>query len=213
MRRVDEANRWARSVLGALADELREARISLGLSQRQVAVALGVSRSRVSRVERRRLESWRIDYLARHAAVVGLKPSIKLYPVGGGLRDAAQARWIARFVERVGRAWRVRLDVPMPLPGDLRAVDVLLEGSCRIAVEVVTRLRDLQAVLRASQLKQRDIGADRLIIVVSGTHANRRALAEARSTLIQAFDLDTQRTLACLARGEDPGRDAIIVLD
>jgi hypothetical protein len=38
------------------------------------------------------------------------------------------------------------------------------------------------------------------------------ALAEARPTLLASFDLDTRRTLAKLRAGEDPGRDAIVVL-
>jgi hypothetical protein len=113
----------------------------------------------------------------------------------------------------VGAAWRVVLEATIPLPGDLRAVDVLLEGPCRICVEVITRLSDLQAQIRAAQLKQRDIGATRLIIVVAGTHGNRRVLDEARATLVASFDLDTRRTLATLAEGRDPGRDAIVVLD
>ena len=107
--------------------------------------------------------------------------------------------------------WRIRLDVPIPLPGDLRAIDVVIDGACVIAIEVVTRLRDLQAILRSSQLKKRDFGADRLIIVVAGTHSNRRALADARQSLVGTFDLDTQRVLAALAAGKDPGRDAIVV--
>ena len=81
------------------------------------------------------------------------------------------------------------------------------------AVEVITRLRDLQAALRAAQLKQRDIGAERLIIVVAGTNANRRLLDAARPALVASFELDTRRTLATLAAGQDPGRDAIIVLE
>ncbi len=145
------------------------------------------------------------------AAAVGLRLSLKLYPVGGAIRDAAQVRYVAKFIERVGKAWRVRLDVPMPIPGDVRAVG-LLEGICSVVVEVVTRLTDIQAILRSAQLKQRDLGADRLVIVVAATHANRSALAEARTALVATFDLDSQRTLARLAAGEDPGRDAIVVL-
>ena len=209
---MDEAARLAARAFASITDDLREARIGLGLTQADVARVLGVSRSRVCRIERGRATNLTLDYLSRHAAVVGLRASVKLYPIGGGLRDAAQARYIARFVQRVGRLWRVRLDVPIPLPGDLRGIDVLLEGACVICVEVVTRLRDLQAVLRASQLKQRDIGAARLIIVVAATHANRRALAEARPTLLATFDLDTQHVLAKLAAGQDPGRNAIILL-
>jgi len=209
---IADAARRASLQQAAACDELRNARLARGLSQAAIAQALSITRSQVSRVERNRIKSLDLASLARHAAAVGLRPSLKLYPVGGGLRDAAQVRYVASFVERVGRAWRVRLDVPMPLPGDLRAVDVLLEGACVIAVEVVTRLLDLQAVLRAAQLKQRDIGAARLVIVVAGTHANRRALAEARPALIATFDLDTPRTLAQLSAGRDPGRDAIVVL-
>jgi transcriptional regulator with XRE-family HTH domain len=212
VRALNQAARLAARSFDAIADDLREARIGLGLTQAEVARAVGVSRSRVCRIERGRATTVTLEYLWRHAAVVGLRASVKLYPIGGALRDAAQARYIARFVERVGRQWRVRLDVPIPLPGDLRGIDVLLEGACVICVEVVTRLRDLQAVLRASQLKQRDIGAARLIIVVAATHANRRALAEARPTLLATFDLDTHQVLAKLAAGHDPGRDAIIVL-
>lgn len=166
----------------------------------------------MSRVELSQFRALPAIDLARHAAAVGLRLSLKLYPVGGAIRDAAQVRYIAKFIDRVGKAWRVRLDVPMPIPGDLRAVDLLLDGVCSVVVEVVTRLTDVQAMLRSAQLKQRDLGADRLVIVVAATHANRRALAEARTALVAAFDLDSQRTLARLAAGEDPGRDAIVLL-
>jgi hypothetical protein len=151
--------------------------------------------------------------LARHAAAVGLKLSIKLWPVGGGIRDAAQARYAAAFIARVGRAWKIVLEAPIPTPGDLRAVDILmLAGPVRIAVEVITRLADLQAQVRAAQLKARDIGATRLILVVAGTNANRAALRGVQSTLISSFDLDTRRLLAELAAGRDPGRDGVIVI-
>lgn len=186
----------------------------LGLTQAQVATALGVSRKWVSRVELRRAHRVTAAYLFRHAAVVGLKASIKFYPLGGALRDEAQLRYIRRLIERIGHAWRVQLDVPIPLPGDLRAIDVLLSNAgCRIAVEVITRLRDLQAQIRAAQLKQRDIGADRLILVIAATHANRSALAEARGALLATFETETRLVLRALARGEDPGRDAVILFE
>ena len=182
---VQEAlSRWSK-LWPEICGELREARLARGLSQKQVAAAIGTSRSRVGRIELARSVRVSIPYLLRHGAVVGLRGSFKFYPAGGAIRDIAQARYIARFVEQIGHSWLVKLDVPIPLPGDLRAVDVLLIGAgCRVAVEVITRLRDLQAQIRAAQLKQRDIGADRLILVIAGNHANRVALAEARSTLL-----------------------------
>ena len=212
-RGIDEArHRWSRSA-AELGDELRTARYIRNLTLRQLAAAIGVSPSEVSRRELGKSTRLTGEKLAVHAAAVGLKLSVKLYPLGGGVRDTAQARYIATFVARVGRLWSVTLEAPIPIAGDLRAVDVLLaKGSVRVAVEVITRLADLQAQIRAAQLKARDIGATRLIIVIAGTHANRTALAAVRGAIAAAFDLDTRRLMADLAAGRDPGRDGIIVL-
>ena len=178
-----------------------------------MAAAVGCSTSEVSRRERGGSRLFGAERLAVHAAAVGLRASVKLYPVGGAVRDAAQARHIAAFVARVGRSWTIQFEAPVPIPGDLRAVDVLLaRASVRIAVEVITRLTDLQAQLRAAQLKARDIGATRLVIVVAPTNANRRVLSSVRPALIDAFDLDTRRVMADLAAGTDLGRDAIVLM-
>ena len=212
VRAIDEARRrWQRAQLD-LGNELRTGRHIRNLTLRQLAASIGVSASEICR---RELGQARFsgEQLAVHAAAIGLRLSVKLWPVGGGIRDAGQVRYIAAFVARVGRAWSITLEAPIPIAGDLRAVDVLLAaGSVRVAVEVVTRLADLQAQVRAAELKARDIGATRLVIVVAGTRANRTALAEARGGLAGAFDLDTRRVMADLAAGRDPGRDAIVVL-
>lgn len=203
---------WQRNAT-EIGDELRTARHILGVTLRQLGPAVGASASEISRRELGKSQRLTGEKLALHAAAVGLRLSIKLWPVGGGVRDAAQARYVAAFVARVGRPWSVTLEAPIPLPGDLRAVDVVLtKGALRLAVEVITRLADLQAQVRAAELKARDLGATRLVLVIAGTHANRRALAAVRSTLVSSFDLDTRRLLADLAAGRDPGRDGIVVL-
>ena len=212
-RAADEARRaWERSAR-ELGDELRAGRHVVGVTQAEVGAVLGISGQEVCRRELGRTRRMTGAQLAVHAAAVGLKLVVKLYPLGGGIRDAAQARYVAAFVARVGKPWRVTLEAPIPLAGDLRAVDVMLTSErARIAVEVITRLGDLQAQVRAGQLKARDIGATRLILVIAGTHANRSALASARATLAPAFDLDSRRLIADLAAGRDPGRDGIVVL-
>lgn len=213
VRTLDEARRtWAR-LAREIGDELRTARLILGTTQRAVGAAIGVSASEISRRELGRSRRLTGEKLALHAAAVGLKLWVKLFPVGGGIRDHAQARYVAALVARLGGAWRVTLEAAIPLAGDLRAVDVLLvAGAIRIAVEVITRLGDVQAQVRAAQLKARDIGATRLILVVADTHANARALAASRSMLIAAFDLDARRVRAELAEGRDPGRDAFLLM-
>ena len=212
-RAADDARRtWERNAR-EIGDELRTGRHILGATQKEIGAAIEVSAPEICRRELGRSRRLTGDKLAAHAAALGLKLVVKLYPLGGGIRDAAQARYVARFVARVGRPWRVTLEAPIPLRGDLRAVDVLLTSAhARIAVEVITRLADLQAQVRAAQLKARDIGAMRVILVVAGTHANRNALATARSTLVPAHDLDSRRLLTDLAAGRDPGRDGIVIL-
>jgi len=212
-RRLDEARRRWRAQLRQAGQDLRAARHVAAATQVAVAAVVGVSQSEVSRRELGQSQGVRFEDLAMHAAAVGMRLSLSLWPVGGQLRDAAQARYINRLVARIGRAWNVILEASMPKAGDLRAIDVVLRsGQLRIAVEVITRLADLQAQVRAAQLKARDYGADRLVIVVAGTHANRRAMDAARETLRASFDLDAQRVLADLAHGRDPGRDAFILL-
>ena len=212
-RALDVAMRsWQRARV-ELGGELREARLARGLTQAQVATAIGTSGARVSRVEQGRVPTVRTRALIQHGAAVGLRVSVKAYPAGGGLRDAGQAAYIARFAERIGRQWRIQLEAPMPVSGDVRAVDILLRaGELTIAVEVITRLRDLQAQLRAATEKARDIGASRFVLVIAATHANRRALADARPALVGAFDLDARAVLGALRAGRDPGRDAAILL-
>lgn len=212
-RALDEArHQWHRQAR-EVGDQLRTGRHVLGATQKQVSIAIRVSSSEVSRRELGRSRRLTGEKLAVHAAAVGLKLSIKLYPLGGGVRDAAQATYIAAFVARIGRAWKVILEAAIPLAGDLRAVDVLLVGrDVRIAVELITRLADLQAQIRAAQLKAQAIGATRLVLVIAATRANRAALAAVRSSLVAAFDLDSRRVVSELAAGRDPGRDAIVLL-
>ena len=212
-RHTDDARHLWTRIAVQIGQQFRTARLVRGLTLKQVAAAIGSSASEVSRRELGKSTRLTGEKLSVHAAAIGLKLSVNLWPVGGGIRDAAQARYIAAFVARVGRAWRVLLEAPIPLAGDLRAVDVLLvRGELRIAVEVITRLADVQAQVRAAHLKARDMSATRLILVIAGTHNNRRTLQAARASLADAFDLDTRRVLADLAQGADPGRDAIIVL-
>lgn len=213
IRPIDEARRRWDRLATQIGDQLRTARHVRGLTLRELGAAIGVSASELSRRELGKSARLTGAKLAVHAAAIGLKLTVNLWPIGGGVRDAAQVRYVAAFVARVGRVWRVALESVIPIPGDLRAVDVLLvRGAVRIAVEVITRLADLQAQVRAAEQKARDIGATRLILVVAATHANRRAVAAASGTLVAAFDLDTRRVMAELAAGHDPGRDAIVLL-
>jgi transcriptional regulator with XRE-family HTH domain len=210
---VREAARFAEWVLREVGRELRVARLIAGMTQGQVAGVLGTSISHVSRIEHGLIKGVGLVALSRHAAVVGLKPWIKLYPVVGRPLDRAQLALFAKFRERIAVTWQVILEAPMPIPGDLRAADALLTiARCRCMIEIITRLADFQAQVRMAHRKQRDIGASRLILVVAGNDTNRRALRDAGVAARDAFPLDTKATLAALASGVDPGADGLVLL-
>jgi hypothetical protein len=183
------------------------------MTQREVGAALGASHSHVSRVELGQNKGYGLTDLCRHAAVVGLKPWVALYPRVARPLDHAQLQLLARLRSRISSSWKVVLEATVPVQGDLRAADALLIGAgVRCMVEVITRLADFQAQLRAAHRKQRDIGAERLIFVVAGTTTNRRAVAEAGSAVRDAFPLDTKATLRALAAGIDPGADGLVLI-
>ena len=212
-RAVDEARRSWHQRRVSLGGELRTSRLTNGATQADVGAAIGVSASEISRREHGNAPNLSARSLSEQAAAVGLRLVINTYPTGGGVRDAAQLKHVHRFLERVSHTFLRELEAVIPLPGDLRAVDIVLRAAgCLIAVEVITRLGDLQAQVRAARNKARDIGATRLILVVAGTHANRRALDEARSALNGAWDLDTRRVMAALAAGRQPDHDALVLI-
>jgi transcriptional regulator with XRE-family HTH domain len=211
----DRGQRNARLVINDLATELREARLAAGLSQAGVAKAAGLSQSQVSRTERERPASVRIDVLAHHAAAVGLRLTARLYPHGSPVRDAGQLRLIARLRAEVPASLVHRTEVPVAGPGDLRAWDLVVGDSRAgwlVGVDAETRLRDVQATQRRCELKWRDSRVDRIILLVSDTEHNRRVLREHREALASTFPAATGEVLRALRRGQLPGRNGIVVL-
>ena len=108
---------------------------------------------------------------------------MRVYPGDVWLRDAAQLRTLERFRARVGAGWVWESEVPLPIPGDQRAWDLVgwhAAERTRIWVEAESRLRDIQDVERRITLKKRDGGALRVVLVVNDTRANRDAIRGAR---------------------------------
>jgi transcriptional regulator with XRE-family HTH domain len=211
--RLSLVDRERRRLHLKIGEELRQGRLNAGLTQATVATALGCSTATVSRVEAARTGQLSIDRVLRHAAMVGLVVRVGLYPVGHAVRDARQLRLEQRYRSEISSQWGWRSEVGLPIPGDLRAVDAVLTGSAiRIAHEFISSLGDVQAQLRAALLKQRDGGFERLIIVIAGTHANRRALALARDAIGAYFPVSPRIALSALREFRDPGGNAIVLL-
>lgn len=208
-----EAARRAQWILAEVGQELRRERVASGMRQADVGRLIGSSKSRVCRVEHAKVATLSVVELSRHAAAVGLRPSVKLYPLGRRLLDRPQLELLGRFRRRLHESWSWATEVPMPLDGDLRSADCVIRfPGCTIIVEAFTRLADYQAQTASAGRKKRDLRADRLILLLAATRANRRAMAEAAPVVSGSFPLGTKATLSALERGADPGGDAVVFL-
>ncbi len=216
MATVDRAQamgkRNASKIQQRLADELRGARLAAGLSQGHVAAVAGTSQSQFSRIELAQAAGATIDEVARCCAALGLRLDVKTFPVGSPVRDAGQLRLLERLRKEVHARWRWASEVLIGQSGDMRAWDVFLSGPGTVGIDAETRLFDLQALQRRCEAKSRDSGADRVVLLVAGTHRNRRILRDHREALRSTFPADTAETLGALRAGVLPERSGLILL-
>lgn len=204
------ASRFLRSTIGR---EIREARLGAGLSLAAAGRAVGMSHSQFGRIERAALPNVTVDQFCRAASAVGLKIVVRAYPDGDPVRDAAQLALLERFRRRVPPEIPFRTEVPLPIPGDRRAWDGVLEApNGPVAVEAESRLGDLQAMERRLALKCRDGGIDRVILLVNDTAANRRVVRLHLDALRVRFPLAGREVLAALHAGEAPASNGLIML-
>lgn len=171
-----------------------------------------MSHDLIARIERGDFERLSMHRLVRLATALGLEVSLALFPTGSPVRDAGHLALLGRLGARLHRALTMRLEVPMPTPGDLRNADALIRGAgVHILVEAETHVGDFQAVLRRARDKQRDLGGPRLILLLSDTRHHRLLLAE-NPALLADFPISARRCLGALRDGVDPGGDSIIRL-
>jgi transcriptional regulator with XRE-family HTH domain len=204
-RRIGEDDRRVRADIAA-------ARRNSGLSQDAVAAACGISGSTEGRIENGITRTVDIRTLAAMAAAVGLELRLRTYPAGDAIRDAGQVRLLDRLKGRLHPLLGWSTEVPLPIPGDLRAWDALIRGSSwRIAVDAETVLDDIQALERRLALKRRDGEVDHVILLVADTVRNRRAIASAPASFAD-LPLRTRPILAAFREGHDPGGSGIVIL-
>jgi transcriptional regulator with XRE-family HTH domain len=212
-RAIDIGAARAREVLARLPAEARSARLSAGLGQAEVASALGISVAQISRIERGLSPDLTIAMAIRLFAVLGLEISVRAYPAGDPIRDAAHVALLEKLRVRCHPSIAWRTEVAFPTPGDLRAWDATAVcPSFRAGVEAETRFRDIQALDRRLALKERDGGMDRIILLGLDSRANRSILRQSGGQLMLRFPVSGSRALELLSVGADPGGNTLILL-
>lgn len=203
----------ARRFLIAIGDELREARIQAGLTQRELGAAVGGSPSEISRIERGQSPHVAYEVLVALGAALGLDIPLRAFPNGDAVRDAGQLALLARFRAVLPTTIRHRTEVALGVPGDRRAWDEVLEGSgWWLPVEAESRLRDVQALNRRVALKRRDGGAEVIVLLVADTRHNRRILRLFEAEFAGAYPVAGRVALAALRAGRRPEGSAVVLL-
>lgn len=203
----------ARATVARLASEARIARVGAGLAQYDVARAMGISRSQYGRIERGLSSDVSIRTASRLCSVLGLDLSVRTFPAGDPIRDAAQIALLERLRTRCHPTLTWRTEVPLEIPGDRRAWDATISASSwRAGVEAETTLIDLQALDRRLALKERDGGMDVVMLVLLDSRRTRSVLRTAGDILRRRFPLDPKATLDSLAHGASPGGNAMLLL-
>ena len=211
-RASDRGLHQAGRLVADLGSELREARVAAGISQETVGRAAGISHSAVSRIERGAAPFVSLRRMAILASIVGLRLSVRAYPAGLPLRDAAQLALLDRLRRQLHPSLTWQTEVPLAIDGDLRAWDASIRGQGWAAfVDAETRIRDAQALERRTALKQRDTKTDRVILLVADTRSNRLVLRAVGSPLV-AGAVAARDILDALRAGRDPGGSGVVLL-
>ncbi len=180
---------------------------------RSVAHDVGISASELSRIERGLADWASIVVLAELCAVVGLDLVARAYPGGNPIRDTRHGALLARFGARLHPSIKWATEVPLPVPGDQRAWDMLIRGDgWRYGVEAELNPVDGQALIRRLMLKARDGRVDGVLLLLPETRHARDFRREFGPLLAGAFPGTPAAALKRLDAGLDPGGGAVITI-
>jgi hypothetical protein len=212
-RPADAGAARGRSMLTRALAELTVARRDRGLGVLDIGRAIDLSGSAVSRLLGGQTQDVGVIRLSTIAAVAGLDLSVRTYPGGTPIRDAARGALLRAFRSRLHSSLTWGIEVPLPRSGDQRAWDGFIRGrGWRYGVEAETHPTDVQALGRRLELKRLDGEVDGIILVLPATRHTRAFLRLAGDFLRPIFPVPGSRALELLGAGVDPGGCAIVVI-
>ncbi len=206
--------RWAPKTLRLVDDQhvgaaLRLVRHRRGWRQVDLAEAIGVHRSSVSRVERGHLEDHTLDAIRRMAAALDVRLDLVPRWRGGDLDRLLNARH-SRLHEELARTfaglsgWVAAPEVSFSTYGERGIVDVLAWHAVRravLVVEIKTDIVDVNELMGTLDRKRRlargiaqargwDASIVGCWVVVAESSTNRRRVEAHRTVLRSAFPMD-----------------------
>jgi transcriptional regulator with XRE-family HTH domain len=183
----------AREQQRGIATEVKRAREDVGLSQRRLASAAGISQGTLSQIETGEIGPT-LEVLSRLAAALGGELSVRIYPgVGTPIRDHVQAAMLQGLLQALHPRWKRFLEVAVHRP--VRGViDLVLhdpDEAILIASEAQSELRRLEQQVRWSRAKAdalSDGGATELseLLAAHERHGDGKAPAISRLLLLRS---------------------------
>jgi transcriptional regulator with XRE-family HTH domain len=217
-RPIDVARQLTTEQATRFGREIRTARVSNAISQIELARRAGVSQGFISLVERGR----RVPGLAaanRIATACGLQVWLRLFPGDGvSLRDSGQLAIANAIVKAAQPAYRCRMEVPVGIPGDRRAHDLVMDLPLEtLALELERGFADMQAQVRAAQLKREALASRsdkpvRLVIALPDTPAIRLMLRDRAALLASTFPVPSRAIWRAIRAGLPIGGDGILLV-
>lgn len=210
--RRHKAHRRGHELLRGLITELRQERQTANVSQRAIATELGWQQAELNRLERFDFPNVPLVRLVEIAGVLGLDVSVRLHRVGDPIRDRASQALIGRFLTMVASSYRATREALLPSGGQ-RSWDLLLRlGALLVGVEAVTRVRDVQALVRHVRLRERDGGVDHVLLVLSASAHNRAIAVQLIEALGPRFTTPSREIIRALRSGQPvPGSGVLLV--
>ena len=215
--RLQRGRRRSGEQLARALEELRQARVAAGLSQAALASELAVDPSSIWRLEAGQVAQVTVQRLSEMASMLGLELSLRFYPIGDPVRDKGQLALGKRFSGLLSDRWRVTDETLLPGAGEERAWDKLLRlvgatPTYLVGVDLETRIRDIQALVRRTRGRERDGLVDAILLVVSDSVANRRLAEDLRTALGNAYLNDANEIVRQLKGGEPLVGSGVVLL-
>jgi hypothetical protein len=174
---------------------------------------LGWTRSRYARVESDALIDVGLEDVCVAASVLGREVSVGLHPTGAAVRDAGQLHLGQKLRGILNPAFRALSEVLLPRVGDRRSWDMLLRLRGQvIGVELETRIRDVQWLVRRLRERERDGGVDLILLVLSDSATNRRLLRHLLDNLGPDWQTSPRVLLRSLRNGEPITGSGVVLL-
>jgi transcriptional regulator with XRE-family HTH domain len=214
MSRSDSSRRRARQQNARLGEEIRLARIGLGMTIQRVSMLASVSWSTVRRLEGGD-PNVGMGTACSVAEAVGLDVVLRAYPGHPpSLRDTGQLRHAEWLCDRTHPSLHASLEVLVGQHGE--AVDVAFFGADEIIATEIERMAvDFQAQYRRAERKREALAAQhrrpvRLVMAVEDSKRNRAALEPHLAFIRNTLPAGSREVLGALGAGRPLGRDGLI---